>query len=88
MAGKKADREKKENINRQNRWDKKNDEEEKKYKGNKRTLFCFTSFFLFKVNVGNNAVKNLNPNAQLFSSSDFNNRTVLAGSAAPSGMFY
>jgi hypothetical protein len=79
---------KKENINRQNRWDKKNDEEEKKYKGNKRTFFCFTSFFLFKVNVGNNAVKNLNPNAQLFSSSDFNNRTVLAGSTAPSGMFY
>jgi hypothetical protein len=70
----------------------KKDEEEKKEikdKSDNKIIFfilyhCFV--FLFKVNVGNNAVKNLNPNAQQFSSSDFNNGTVLAGSTAPSGM--
>jgi hypothetical protein len=40
------------------------------------------------VNFGSSAVKNPNPNAQLFSSSDFNNGTVLAGSTAPSDDSY
>ncbi|CAF3456065.1 unnamed protein product [Rotaria sp. Silwood1] len=40
------------------------------------------------VNVGNSAVKNLNPNAQQFSSRDFNHGTVLAGSTVPSDDSY
>ncbi|CAF4525267.1 unnamed protein product, partial [Rotaria socialis] len=40
------------------------------------------------VNVGNSAGKNLNPNAQHFSSRDFNHGTVLAGSTAPSDDSY
>jgi hypothetical protein len=61
----------------------------KKTKAITKQFFLFyiiLCVFLFKVNVGNSAVKNLNPNAQLFSSSDFNNGTVLAGSTVPSGM--
>ncbi|CAF3987484.1 unnamed protein product [Rotaria magnacalcarata] len=40
------------------------------------------------VNVGNSAAKNLNPNAQHFSSRDFNHGTVPAGSTAPSDDSY
>lgn len=40
------------------------------------------------VNVGNSAVKNLNPNAQQFSSGDLNNGTVLAASTVPSDDSY
>jgi hypothetical protein len=40
------------------------------------------------VNVGSSVVKNLNPNAQQFSTSDFNNGTVLAGSTVPSDDSY
>lgn len=49
-------------------------------------FYIISCFFLFKVNVGNSAVKNLNPNAQQFSSGDLNNGTVLAASTVPSGM--
>ncbi len=71
-----------------------NDRTEKRRRRRKKTkpitkyLFILHNFFVFKVNGGNSTVKNLNPDAQLFSSSDFNNGTVLAGSTAPSGMFY
>ncbi|CAF1678132.1 unnamed protein product, partial [Adineta ricciae] len=40
------------------------------------------------VNVGSSVVKNLNPNAQHFSASDYNNGTVLAGPTVPSDELY
>ena len=64
-----------------------NDEEKEKETKKKKNVSLLYITFLFKVNIGNSAVKNLNPNAQQFSSFDYNQGTVLAGSAAPSGKF-